>query len=231
MSFQMIHMEIAYRVMEKLSLTEGREAFMLGSVAPDAVHMRADYTVESKIHSHLFEGCGPWGDVRDNERWLRNIDQFWNAYGKDETEVSLKMLAAGIFVHCMTDYWNDVTIWNGTRREYVPPMDPGQFREAFYTEAKAIDKWLYHTSAHTGEIRSLLAAAEEESLADYFTAEDTAKIKKHLLNVQYNAPVPDISGFTYYPRPKLERFLADVPEDIARRLRAKGITGSLSSLP
>ena len=42
MSFQMIHMEIAYRVMEKLSLTEGREAFMLGSVAPDAVHMRAD---------------------------------------------------------------------------------------------------------------------------------------------------------------------------------------------
>ena len=55
MSFQMIHMEIAYRVMEKLSLTEGREAFMLGSVAPDAVHMRADYTVESKIHSHLFE--------------------------------------------------------------------------------------------------------------------------------------------------------------------------------
>ena len=64
----MIHMEIACRVMERLGLTEGREAFLLGSVAPDAVHMRPDYTVESKIHSHLFEGCGPWGDVRDNER-------------------------------------------------------------------------------------------------------------------------------------------------------------------
>ena len=56
MSFQMIHMEIACRVMERLGLTEGREAFLLGSVAPDAVHMRPDYTVESKIHSHLFEG-------------------------------------------------------------------------------------------------------------------------------------------------------------------------------
>ena len=65
----------------------------------------------------------------------------------------------------------------------------------------------------------------------FYDPEDTAKIKKHLLNVQYNAPVPDISGFTYYPRPKLEQFLADVPEDIARRLRAKGITGSLPSLP
>lgn len=223
MSFQMIHMEIAYRVMEKLSLTEGREAFMLGSVAPDAVHMRADYTVESKIHSHLFESCGPWGDVRDNERWLRNIDQFWNAYGKDETEVSLKMLAAGIFVHCMTDYWNDVTIWNGTRREYVPPMDPARFKNEFYVEANAIDKWLYQNSRHTEEIRALLAAAKAQSLADYFSAEDTSKIKHHLLNIQYDVPPVDISAFRYYTREKLEKFLADVTEDVCRNLTARGL--------
>ncbi len=223
MSFQMIHMEIAYRVMEKLSLTEGREAFMLGSVAPDAVHMRADYTVESKIHSHLFEGCGPWGDVRDNERWLRNIDQFWNAYGKDETEVSLKMLAAGIFVHCMTDYWNDVTIWNGTRREYVPPMDPARFKNEFYVEANAIDKWLYRNSRHTEEIRALLAAAKAQGLADYFTAEDTRKIKHHLLNVQYDVPPVDSAGFRYYTREKLEKFLDDVTEDVCRSLSDRGL--------
>lgn len=223
MSFQMIHMEIAYRVMEKLSLTEGREAFMLGSVAPDAVHMRADYTVESKIHSHLFEGCGPWGDVRDNERWLRNIDQFWNAYGKDETEVSLKMLAAGIFVHCMTDYWNDVTIWNGTRWEYVPPMDPARFKNEFYVEANAIDKWLYRNSRHTEEIRALLAAAKAQGLADYFTAEDTRKIKHHLLNVQYDVPPVDIAEFMYYTREKLEKFLDDVTEDVCRSLSDRGL--------
>ena len=231
MSFQMIHMEIAYRVMEKLGLTEGREAFMLGSVAPDAVHMRADYTVESKIHSHLFEGCGPWGETRDNDRWLRNMDRFWETFGEAVTDPRRRMLVAGILTHCITDYWNDISIWTATRREYVPPMDPARFKNEFYVEANAIDKWLHRNSCHTEEIRALLAAAKAQGLADYFTAEDTAKIKKHLLNVQYNAPVPDISGFTYYPRPKLEQFLADVPEDIARRLRAKGITGSLSSLP
>ena len=223
MSFQMIHMEIAYRVMDKLGLTEGREAFMLGSVAPDAVHMRADYTVESKIHSHLFEGCGPWGDVRDNERWLRNIDEFWNTYGKDETDVSLKMLAAGIFVHCLTDYWNDVTIWNGTRREYVPPMDPAQFKNEFYVEANAIDKWLYQNSRHTEEIRALLAAAKAQGLADYFTAEDTTKIKPHLLNVQYDVPPVEIAGFRYYTREKLEKFLGDVTEDVCRSLKDRGL--------
>ena len=77
MAFQMIHMETAYRVMERLGISACRESFMLGSVAPDAVHMRSDYTLEKKIHSHLFEGCGPWGETRDNERWLRNMDRFW----------------------------------------------------------------------------------------------------------------------------------------------------------
>ena len=225
MAFQMIHMETSYRVMERLGISACRESFMLGSVAPDAVHMRSDYTLEKKIHSHLFEGCGPWGETRDNERWLRNMDRFWSTYGEAETDLSKKLLIAGILVHCLTDYWNDITIWKGTRGEFVPPMDPARFKEEFYVEANAIDKWLYQTSPHTGEIRTLLAAAKEDGLGDYFAAEDIAKIKYHLLNVQYDVPPMDISAFRYYPREKLEKFLSDVPEDICRRLRAKGITG------
>ena len=55
MSFQMVHMEIAYRVAEMTGIKE-RAAFILGSVLPDSVHMRDDYSIEQKIMSHLFEG-------------------------------------------------------------------------------------------------------------------------------------------------------------------------------
>ena len=223
MSFQMIHMEIAYRVLEKLGFTEGREAFMLGSVAPDAVHMRADYTVESKIHSHLFESCGPWGETRDNDKWMRNMERFWETFGEAETDPGKKLLAAGILTHCLTDYWNDITIWKGTRRKYVPPMDPARFKNEFYVEANAIDKWLYQNSSHTEEIRALLTAAKAQGLADYFTAEDTTKIKHHLLNVQYDVPPVEIAGFRYYTREKLEKFLGDVTEDVCRSLNDRGL--------
>lgn len=219
MAFQMIHMEIAYRVMQKLGIPEGREEFLLGSVAPDAVHMRDDYKVEDKIHSHLFEGCGPWGDTRDYDRWIANIHSFWEKFGKNEIDINRRMLIAGIFTHCKTDYWNDVTIWRGTQREFIPPMDPDKFKQEFYVEARAVDEWLYFNGENTKEIRELLGAAKEEGLADYYTTEDVVKLKKNLLSIQYaGISQTDLIGFRYYTREKLEKFLADVTEDVAKDL-------------
>ena len=219
MAFQMIHMEIAYRVMQKLGITEGREEFILGSVAPDAVHMRDDYKVEDKIHSHLFEGCGPWGDTRDYDKWIQNIYVFGEQYGHNEMDIKRRMLIAGIFAHCKTDYWNDVTIWRGTQREFIPPMDPDQFKQEFYVEARAVDEWLYFNCENTAKIRELLAAAKEEGLEDFYTSEDVAKLKRNLLSIQYaGITQKDLTDFRYYTKDKLERFLADVTEDVSKDL-------------
>lgn len=222
MAFQMIHMEIAYRVMQKLGITEGREDFILGSVSPDAVHMRDDYKVEDKVHYHLFEECGPWGDTRDYDKWIKNIYAFWEQFGKNEIDTNRRLLIAGIFTHCKTDYWNDVTIWRGTQREFVPPMDPDQFKQGFYVEARAVDEWLYFNSENTFKIRELLAAAKDEGLADYYTSEEVAKLKKNLLSIQYaKITQKDLTKFRYYTKDKLERFLEDVTEDVIRELKIR----------
>ena len=96
MSFQMVHMEIAYRVAKMTGIKE-RAAFILGSVLPDSVHMRDGYSIEQKIRSHLFEGCGPWGAPEDYDRWNSNIREFWDEYGKcarlkDANTVARKVL-------------------------------------------------------------------------------------------------------------------------------------------
>ena len=65
MAFQMIHMEIAYRLLERIPQIPNAAEFILGSVAPDSVHMNPDYNVSMKIKSHMFEGCGKWGDTQD----------------------------------------------------------------------------------------------------------------------------------------------------------------------
>ena len=210
MSFQMIHMEVAYRVMKRFGISEGMPEFILGSVLPDSVHMRDDYSLDQKIRSHLFEGCGPWGEPDDYTRWMENINAFRDKYIKKAAEIKEKMLIEGIFVHCITDYWNDITIWNGTRREYVPAMPPDEFKEMFYKEAAAIDKWLYQNSEHTEEIMELLSSSDEMGLEGYYTAEDAGRIKNHLLNVQYNVPEVDISGFMCFTEDKLSKFLDDV---------------------
>ena len=45
MAFQMIHMEIAYRLLKRISPISNPAEFIIGSVAPDSVHMNPDYDV------------------------------------------------------------------------------------------------------------------------------------------------------------------------------------------
>lgn len=159
MSFQMIHMEIAYRAAEKLQIRDGLAEFILGSVAPDSVHFRDGYSVEMKVHTHLFEGCGPWSETQDFERWISNIEEFWRRFGEEESDVRRRMFIFGICVHCRTDYYNDIMIWRALRKMHIPPMTLEEFRAEYYPEARDIDKWLYQTSEHTGEITRLLGEA------------------------------------------------------------------------
>lgn len=77
MAFQMIHMEIAYRLLKHIPQLSNAAEFILGSVAPDSVHMNPNYNVGMKVKSHLFEGCGKWSDTQDYQQWKRNINSFY----------------------------------------------------------------------------------------------------------------------------------------------------------
>ena len=121
-----------------------------------------------------------------------------------------RMLAAGVAVHCITDYWNDIDIWNGTRNAFVPPEDPERFKEDFYREARAVDQWLYQNSGLTKEIMSLLEVAPEKDMFGFYTTEDIRRMKHNLLKVQYDVPRADVEGFKYYTKDKLMTFLEDV---------------------
>lgn len=77
MAYQMIHMEIAYRLLKQLSMVENGAEFILGAVAPDSVHMNQNYEVGMKVSSHMFEFCGKWGDTQDYKRRESNIKDFF----------------------------------------------------------------------------------------------------------------------------------------------------------
>ena len=142
MAGQITHMEVAYRLIGRLGIDEGKAEYILGSVAPDSVHFDEDY-LSKKIHSHLFENCGPWGDTQNYDNWIINIKAFWNKYVAKENDNIRKAFYIGIVVHCLTDYWNDLLIWRSLQKEMIPPMSIDEFKEAYYPESNRIDRWLY----------------------------------------------------------------------------------------
>ncbi len=216
MSFQMTHMQIAYNLIDIFGINEGKEEFILGSVAPDAVHFRDDFVITEKVHSHIFEGCGPWGDTQDYKKWITNIEAFKSQYVETEQEIRFKAFKLGMCVHCITDYCNDVYIWRNLQRKFIPPMTIEEFKSEYYPEALSVDKWLFQNSTDTIEILEMLKKAQCYEIEDYTHVDDLLKLKDNLLNNQYNLDRKiDVSGYKYYPADKILWFVDTVTEKIA----------------
>ncbi len=224
MAGQMTHMEVAYRVAEKLEISEGRAEFILGSVAPDAISDSVPF-LETKVHTHLFEGCGPWGDTWDYDRWLLNIDAFWNEYGPSETDIKRKMLILGICVHCLTDHCNDLLVWRKAQKMCMPPLTRDEFKAVYYPDMKKVGLWLYQNSENTPEIFRLLSESAEIEIGDYAHEEDLRDIKSHLINVQYNASEPvDVSDCKYCTAEQMLEFIDICTDRIVNRINTyKGL--------
>lgn len=222
MSFQMIHMEIAYRLLQFFPQVKHPAEFILGSVAPDAVHMALQFDVDRKVKSHLFEDCGPWGDTQDYGQWKRNIAAFFKKNVKAEAEPARRDFALGICVHCLTDHGNDLKIWRKAQSMYLPSMSLEEFKDAFYREYRSIDQWLYQNSEHTAAIRELLAAAKRFAFEGVTDRGELERLREHLLKEQYDTQVVDITSNRFFTEERLEDFMAFVAEDVRETLEAWG---------
>ena len=100
----MIHLHVAMRAAG--SKTEKKEEFLLGSIAPDAVHYLPDYTSSYKCRSHLLPDGIPWGtcEGRNNELWEENIRKFVIQWAG----VVEKDFILGYAVHLLTDLFNKI---------------------------------------------------------------------------------------------------------------------------
>lgn len=219
MAGQMTHMVIAYDLIKRLGIKEGKAEFVLGCVAPDSVPFTEPERKE-KIHSHLFENCGPWGDTQDYDNWLVNIKAFWNKYGVGEEDKKKKAFLLGICVHCLTDYWNDLYIWRGLQKKMMPPMTLDEFKEAYYPEAGRIDKWLFQNAEHTDEIRKLIIESEEMDFEDYAYADNLADIKRWMIDDQYNLSEQIVvSDHKYYTSDMNLWFIKEATSKIIEQLK------------
>lgn len=215
MAFQMTHMEVAYRLLKKWDWVKYPAEFIVGSVAPDSVHMRDNYDVSMKIKTHLFEDCGPWGDTQDYDHWIENIRAFWKINGENEKDEKIKTYVAAICVHCLTDYCNDRNIWRYLQYQYMDALGGIEvFKTEYYPEALGIDKWLFKNSKNTEVIVDLFRKGECIELNGLLCEADILKQKDHMLNKQYAYIDVDISKYKYLSGKFIEDFLDNTVEAI-----------------
>jgi hypothetical protein len=215
-------MEIAYRLLPRLGGNIPAAEFIFGSVAPDSVHMNPEYEVRFKVQSHLFEGCGEWGNTGDYDRWERNIDSFWSRQKERRIRDEELAFAGGVFTHCYTDYYNDLNLWRRFQRQYIPPMTPAEFRTSYYREARGIDNWLYYHSHSAGEIMQLLEKGRFYPLEGLLREKEAMLEKQHLLQEQYEDRQDEIQDFRFLKEEILMEFIENTVDAIEKKFRENG---------
>lgn len=102
MAYTMTHILIAEKILPFLDGPIDYASYLLGTIAPDAVHASADYSASLKERSHLCAPNAKWGRIVQEEdltEWVNVIRAFYLA-NKNRYE---KSFFSGYMVHLLAD--------------------------------------------------------------------------------------------------------------------------------
>ena|GEM_PF-674327 len=208
MPFQMVHLSVARKAaMLVPGAIKDFSQYYLGSLAPDAVHFRADFTRELKRISHLCCDDEPWGETIDNEGWTENVLRFRRAY---EGDAGMDFIN-GYCVHVLTDVRNNIDLAIPFKlREFQAMQIPDAHRatalQRFNADALYADRRIYAESPYRKGIWADLRRSGVTALRGIVSETEVRKIREHILDVQYqNVPVDashiaDVFSYAEYAR-------------------------------
>ena len=169
MALPMVHLSVAHRLVQFRGYRP-RSAFYLGSVAPDAIHMRPGTTRKDKNAVHLVEdGSYSLGKVQ------RLMDKRWRA-SEDAA------FAEGYCVHILTDlYWRDKVV-EPLRPKLDGSMPRHELRTLYYNECDKIDLELYDQQPWRNHIWDLLKCAETGDFEGLLSQEEIKRWRDRVLS-------------------------------------------------
>ena len=215
MSYTMVHLKIAYELLTRYDgeYIEKPGDFLLGSVAPDAVHFHKKYDVSLKERSHLWKFGPRWGVTLDSEGWKNAICQFW----KENRNAGNRDFIAGYCTHLLTDWENDRRICTPFREKMPQGTEIDELNGQYSVEAYGIDQWLYQTDKDAKEIWRLLEQGHVYRVEGCILEEDLALQKLSILNEQFTGKTAyDVSGYQICTKETIKMFVEKCVDSIFR---------------
>lgn len=165
LAYTMIHILIAEKVLEYMKTPVEYSTYLLGTIAPDAVHAAKDYSPAQKERSHLFAEGARWGRVTSEEdlaRWSESIKAFYlkerDRYDKD--------FFLGYIVHLLVDRYSCQNI-------YVPfylsiKDDHDEMMAQYRKECSCVNYYLYREYSKEKNLYNILRAGHSCSIDGVF---------------------------------------------------------------
>lgn len=169
MPLPMVHLSTAVKACEKLHIKPSPQ-LLLGSIAPDAIHMRKDIGREGKSVTHLT-------DKPELDKFKR-VKYMYELY---ENDINCELIK-GYCIHLLTDYyWND-TIIKSFENNVPENITSEKRRSLYYLEADQIDFNLYRNMDWRPDVWLALQKVNTTDITSLLTAEEISLWRDRVVN-------------------------------------------------
>lgn len=214
MPFAMTHLYIACNIVNNTPQIKKPRDFMLGSLAPDSVHFKANYDSDMKKKSHLCVGDEKWGRVTNNQEWLDNV----LAFLQENKQSGEKDFIYGICCHILADIQNNIKIWTPFRSESREELERG-LGSSYHQESYHMDYALYLLNPQRKLIWEMLEESTGYDIPEVVGAEEINKMKDHILHGQFlNRAAADVSLNKYVTFSRIQEFISEESQYIKKLL-------------
>ena len=204
MAQPMMHLLIADKIYTKISIQSYGD-FLLGSIAPDAVHVKENYTREIKDISHY---------RFDSKSHISYFDTFINEYHTSEN----KDFVVGYLVHLLSDMIWYHSIRVPFKEEFLKaPSQNMSLNEAYYADCEQIEQLMF-CEKNASCIIEAINRSRAYSLEGLIDAEDVKAWKEKLI-FDYNNKKNILPNTKYISEQCIRDYIADCARECAEYLR------------
>lgn len=171
MPLPMVHYAVAVEVTKRQAkpLTS---AFLLGSIAPDAIHMRAGANRSDKNRTHLLQA--PHAETAD-VAYVAAVGEFVRRHRNAAPEVI--DLIAGYAAHLLTDRLWVKTVYQDFCQQVPGTLTATERTQVYYQETEQVDRKLYGQMPWRPTVWALLARSRPLAVEPLLTADEVWQYK------------------------------------------------------
>lgn len=171
MPLPMVHLAVAREYAKGKSDLISCPEYYLGSISPDAIHMRANAQKSDKKITHL--------SAEDGESWKANVTGFISR-SKDKSDYNFIL---GYGIHILTDIiWNE-TLFREFKQKYEnDPVPIQEMTWAYYNDTDKLDFDMYREFEWREEIWELLKKAKSVGIDGILSSDEIEAWKYRTLH-------------------------------------------------
>lgn len=183
MAYTMTHILVAEEVQQHFKKKMDYATYILGTIAPDAVHASSKYNVKLKERSHLFSEGLRWGEITNeiqSQVWLENIKKY---YINNREKYNADFLL-GYIVHLLVDVYCSIKFYapfiNTINDDYDKKVD--QYKRESYI----VNYYLFSAFSVEKNLYKILCAGEAVTLINVISREIIEQRIEQLFEDEFN---------------------------------------------